>query len=158
MVKGSFSREYPPWPVPAVGVLILDDSRILLIKRVFQPSAGKWSIPGGVVELEEKVEEAARREVREELGIEVNDLELLGIYDSIIKDSDGNVRYHYVIIEYLARPVSTTITPSSEVAEYRWVDLENIDEPDVSSSLVEVIKLYREKIIRYCQKKPMDDR
>ncbi|MEM3399142.1 MAG: NUDIX hydrolase [Nitrososphaerota archaeon] len=153
MVERSFSREYPPWPLPAVGVLILDRSRILLIKRAFQPSAGRWSIPGGVVELGEKVEEAAKREVREEVGIEVYDLELLGIYDSITRDSDGNVRYHYVIIDFLARPTSIAVTPSSEVAEYKWVDFENIDELDVSPSLVQLIKLHRERIIRYCQDK-----
>lgn len=152
MVERSFSREYPPWPFPAVGILIIKDSRILLIKRVFPPSAGKWSIPGGIVELGEKVEEAARREVREEVGIEIGDLELLGIYDNIIRDNDGKVRYHYVIVEYLAKPISTAITPSDEVAEYTWVNLEDVDKLDASPSLLEIIKLYREKITRYCQR------
>lgn len=146
------SRQYPSWPLPAVGVLIIDNFKILLIKRAFQPSAGKWSIPGGVVELGEEVEDAARREVLEEVGLEITDLELLGVYDSIIRDNNNNIKYHYVIIEYLAKPKSTVVTPSIEVVEYKWVTLEDIDKLDVTPSLRELVRKHKDKIINYMEK------
>lgn len=146
------SREYPPWPLPAVGVLVIANSMTLLIKRAFQPSAGKWSIPGGVVELGERVEDAARREVREEVGLEIDNLKLLGVYDNVVRDNNGNVRYHYVIIEYLAKAKSTNIKPSIEVAEYRWVTLEEIDKLDTTVSLRELIRIYKNDIVNYMEK------
>jgi ADP-ribose pyrophosphatase YjhB (NUDIX family) len=152
MKKEILSREYSPWPLPAVGVLVIANLMILLIKRAFPPSAGKWSIPGGVVELGERVEDAARREVREEVGLEIDDLKLLGVYDSIIMDSNGSVRYHYVIIEYLAEAKSTDVKPSIEVAEYRWVTIEDIDKLDTTPSLRELIRTYKKDIVSYMEK------
>lgn len=143
------SREYPPWPLPAIGVVIVDNFKILLIKRAFQPSAGKWSIPGGVVELGEKVEEAARREVMEEVGLEIVELELLGVYDSIIRDINNDVRYHYVIIEYLAKPASTMVKPSIEVADYMWAALEDLGKLDITPSLRELLRRYEDRIKKY---------
>lgn len=142
-------REYPQHPLPAVGALIVNGSRILLIKRAFEPSAGKWSIPGGAVELGERVEEAVRREVREEVGIEIEDVELLGIYDSIVRDSNGDVKYHYVIVEYLARARSPEVTPSGEVAGYAWVSLDELEKLEITPSLRETLRRYREKIMKY---------
>jgi len=153
-MKGEIpSREYPPWPLPAVGVLVIANSMILLIKRAFPPSAGKWGIPGGVVELGERIENAARREVREEVGLEIDNLKLLGAYDSIVRDNNGNVRYHYVIIEYLAEAKSTDVKPSIEVAEYRWVTIEDIDKLDITPSLRELIRIYKKDIVGYMEKK-----
>ncbi|MCX8192287.1 MAG: NUDIX hydrolase [Nitrososphaeria archaeon] len=145
-------REYPQHPLPAVGTLIIHGSKLLLVKRAFEPSAGKWSIPGGVVELGEKVEEAVKREVWEEVGMEVEDLQLLGVYDSIIRDEDGDIKYHYVIIEYLARPRSLSITPSIEVLEYMWVDLEDLDNLDITQSLRELSKKYKDRLREYVGK------
>jgi ADP-ribose pyrophosphatase YjhB (NUDIX family) len=152
MKKEILSREYPLWPLPAVGVLVISSSMILLIKRAFPPSAGKWSILGGVVELGERVEDAARREVREEVGLEIDNLKLLGVYDSIIRDSNGNIRYHYVIIEYLAKAKSMDVKPSIEVAEYRWVTIEDIGKLDTTPSLRELIRMYKNEIVSYIEK------
>ncbi|MEN2975124.1 MAG: NUDIX hydrolase [Candidatus Caldarchaeales archaeon] len=143
------SREYPKHPITAVGALIISGSQLLLIKRAFQPSAGKWSIPGGVVELGEKVEEAVKREVREEVGIEIEDLQLLGVYDSIVRDENGDIKYHYIIIDYLAKPKSTSVTPSKEVVEYKWVDLKDVDVMNLTPSLREFTSKYRDKIKEY---------
>ncbi|MCF8884529.1 MAG: NUDIX hydrolase [Aigarchaeota archaeon] len=151
--KPNFSREYPLYPIPSVGALIVHGERILIVKRASPPSVGKWSIPGGVIEIGETAEEAVRREVREEVGIDIYDAELLDVYDSITRDENGRVKYHYVIIEYLARPSSLEIKYSEEVLEYRWATLEEITTLDITPSLREILKKHREKIKTYMKLK-----
>jgi len=140
-------REYPDRPVPAVGAFIVNGGRILLVKRGHEPCAGKWSVPGGVIELGEKVEEALRREIKEELGIDVEIMGILDIYDSIFRDKRGNIRYHYVIIDFVAKPKTKNIKPSDEILDYKWVELSEIEEMDVTPSLKRMIKKYGDLLL-----------
>ncbi len=120
----STDREYPKRPLVGVGVVTIKDGKILLVKRAFEPGAGKWSIPGGLVEVGEKLSEAGERETEEETGVKVQILELINVFDMIEKDAEGNVRYHYVLVDFLARPTGGEEKASEEVTELKWVTYE----------------------------------
>jgi ADP-ribose pyrophosphatase YjhB (NUDIX family) len=122
---------YPSRPVAAVGVVVLREDaercRVLLVKRGKEPRAGQWSIPGGRQQLGEKLEEAARREVREETGLAIRDLQLLEVVDSIMRDASGRVEYHYSLIDFSARWRAGEAAPGSDAVEVRWVDPDELD-------------------------------
>ena len=138
-------RWYPGAPVAAVGAVVFKDGKILTIKRAQEPSRGMWSIPGGRIELGETTREAAIREVREECSIEVEIERVLDSVDNIIRDEDGRVKYHFVIIDMLARYISGEIKASSDAAECRWVTPEEMARLDLTPMLREM--LTRQKLI-----------
>ena len=116
-------REYPETPRVGVGAVVLKDGHVLLVRRDRAPARGKWSIPGGLVNLGETTEAAAMREVAEECGLTVRLLGLAGVVDRVIRDRDGRIRYHYVLVDYAAIPVSGDLRPGSDAAEARWVPI-----------------------------------
>jgi ADP-ribose pyrophosphatase YjhB (NUDIX family) len=95
-------REYPDSPLVGIGAIIIQDGRVLLVKRGHPPLAGEWSIPGGVLELGETLRAAAVREVREETCLTVEPAELLGVYDRVLRDDAGRTLYHFVLIDFFA--------------------------------------------------------
>ncbi|MGA2360202.1 MAG: NUDIX hydrolase [Terriglobales bacterium] len=97
-----------------------DDHRVLLIRRGQPPLLGEWSLPGGVLECGETLREAAVREAREETGLLVEAGELLGVYERVIRGDEGRVRYHYVLIDFLCRPVGGDLKAGSDAADVRW--------------------------------------
>src|SRR6202521_4064122 len=99
-------REYPESPLVGVGAVIVQDQRVLLIRRGQAPLLGEWSLPGGVLECGETLREAVVREAREETGLVVETDEMLGVYERLIRDDEERLRYHYVLIAFLCRPVS----------------------------------------------------
>ena len=122
ILKSSGSRrEYPDLPLVGVGALVMKDDMVLLVKRQTEPGKGLWSIPGGLVELGETVIEAAKREVKEETSLDIEIKELIGVFDSMTYDDAGRLRFHYVLIDYLAHPKSSSLKGNSEVADVRWV-------------------------------------
>jgi len=134
-------REYPDRPMVGVGALIEEGGRILLVRRRFEPGKGLWSIPGGLVELGEPVEEAVKREVREETGIDIELDGLLDVVDNIILDEDGRVRFHYVLVDYLAHPVGGSLDRSSrEVRDIRWIELSRLNEYRVTKTLMRLLE------------------
>lgn len=120
-------REYPRQPVVGVGAVIVDDDRVLLVRRAMEPSRGRWSIPGGVVELGEGLEEALRREVREETGLSVEVVERCAVLDRIYRDEWGRVRYHYVLVDFTCRPTGGELRAGGDIGEARWVPLSDLD-------------------------------
>ncbi|HUS56829.1 MAG TPA: NUDIX hydrolase [Thermoplasmata archaeon] len=125
-------REYPSKPLVGVGVVTIRDGKVLLIKRAFEPAAGKWSIPGGLVEVGEKLSEAGQRETEEETGLKVQILELINVFDVVEKDDAGRVRYHYVLVDFLARSVGGEERRSEEVLEMKWVSHDEMKGMDLA--------------------------
>jgi len=115
-------REYPEHPLVGVGGFIHKDGRVLLIRRKFEPNRGRWAPPGGLLEVGEDPQEAAKREVREELGLEVEVEGLLQVANEVIKDDGGRIKFHFVLIDYLMRPLGEKITLNEESDEFTWFE------------------------------------
>jgi len=127
-----FGREYPARPLVGVGSIAIKNGKILLIRRAFDPGAGKWSVPGGLVEAGEKLSEACARETEEETGLKVEVLELINVFDMIDKDESGRVKYHYVLVDFLVKPVGGEERLSKETTEMRWVTREEAKTMDMT--------------------------
>lgn len=132
-------REFPELPLVGVGAIIIEGDRVLLVKRAHPPIQGQWSIPGGVLEVGEMVREAAIREAREETGLIVEPGELLGVYDRILRDVEQRVQYHYVLIDFLCRPVGGELLAASDAAEVRWFVREQLPALQLAEDTSEVI-------------------
>jgi len=115
-----------------VGAVIVRNGKILLIKRAFPPGKDKWSVPGGLVEIGEKLSDACAREVEEETGLKVDVLELINVFDMIDRDDEGKVRYHYILVEFLAKPTGGTEAPSVEATDMKWVTHEESQSMDMT--------------------------
>ena len=113
-------REFPEVPLVGVGAIIIEDSRVLLVKRAHPPLQAQWSIPGGVLEVGELVREAAIREAREETGLIVEPGDILGVYDRVLRNAEKRVQYHYVLIYFLCRKAGGELAAASDAAEVRW--------------------------------------
>jgi 8-oxo-dGTP diphosphatase len=120
-------REYPEAPIVAVGAIILVGGRIVLVRRSHEPSLGLWTFPGGAIELGEPIREAVRREALEETGLAVEVQDLFTVIDSVVRDDWGRIRYHYVIVDFLARPLAGILRPGSDVDGVRWAGLADLD-------------------------------
>jgi ADP-ribose pyrophosphatase YjhB (NUDIX family) len=135
------SREYPDYPRVGVGAIVLHEGRVLLVKRGRAPGLGLWSVPGGLVDLGESTVDAARREVEEETGLKVRIAGLVGVLDRVTRDAEGRVRYHWVLIDYLAVPESVeTLTAGSDAAEVRWVTIDEVERLPITEGLVDMIQ------------------
>ena len=132
-------REFPELPLVGVGAIIIEEDRVLLVKRAHPPIEGQWSIPGGVLEVGEMVRDAAVREAREETGLVVEPGELLGVYDRILRDPEQRVQYHYVLIDFLCRPVGGELLAASDAAEVRWFRREELPALRLAEDTLEVI-------------------
>ncbi len=133
-------REYPDRPVVSVGVVTFKDEKVLLIQRANEPSKGRWSLPGGVVELGEPIRRAAIREVREECGIEIAPSAVLEVVDAIVPDDRERIRFHYVLIDLLAEYKSGDLSPQSDISDARWSGEEELDELDILPATLSVIR------------------
>jgi 8-oxo-dGTP diphosphatase len=141
-------REFPELPLVGVGAIIIEGDRVLLVKRANPPIQGQWSIPGGVLEVGEMVREAAVREAREETGLMVEPGELLGVYDRILRDPEQRVQYHYVLIDFLCRPVGGELLAASDAAEVRWFRREELPALRLAEDTLEVIGNGFERLAR----------
>ncbi len=113
-------REYPDNPLIGVGAVIIQENRVLLIRRATPPLQGEWSLPGGVLECGESLREAVVREAREETGLVIETEDMLGVYERVIPGDEGRVRYHYVLIDFLCRAIGGDLKAGSDAAEVRW--------------------------------------
>jgi ADP-ribose pyrophosphatase YjhB (NUDIX family) len=132
-------REFPEVPLVGVGAIIIEDSRVVLVKRLHPPLQSEWSIPGGVLEVGEMVRDAAIREAREETGLTVEPGELLGVFDRILRDPQQRVQYHYVLIDFLCRRVAGDIAAASDATEVRWFMHEELPALKLAEDTLDVI-------------------
>ena len=133
-------RLYPEQPIIGVGAVILDHNRALLVRRNSEPLKGEWSVPGGVLELGEKLRDGAAREAFEETGLHVEVGEVLDVFDSIFTDPEGRTEYHYVLIDFLCRRVSGEANAGSDVSEVKWVTPAELDQFELRSSIRQVLR------------------
>lgn len=135
------SRLYPARPIVGVGAVVFDDDgRVLLVRRGREPLKGKWSIPGGAVELGETRDEALAREVREETGLTVEIGPLVAVLDRIRRDADGRVAYHYVLVDYLCRVVDGSLAADSDADDARWTPIAHLASLDLTAGTLDVIR------------------
>ena len=139
-------REYPDYPIVGVGAIVVkDNDEILLVKRKFEPSKGKWSIPGGLVEVGEKLEDAVLRELEEETGIKGQVVRPIVICEYIEKDSLGKVKYHFVIIDFLVKPLNLDLRVGSDVEDVKFFNI------NYALSKLELSQITRKLLERMCR-------
>ncbi len=133
------SREYPDRPIVGVGGVVVQDGRALIVKRAHEPRKGEWSLPGGIVELGETLVEAARREIKEETGLDVEVGEVLDVFDRVHR-LDGRIQYHFVIVDYLCRPIRGTLQAGDDAEGVAWVAPDEIASYGVNDVAAGVIR------------------
>lgn len=127
-------RLYPDQPVVGVGAVVVNEGKIVLIKRGNEPSKGKWTIPGGIVELAESPEVAVVREAKEETDLEVAHPTLLDVVSNVDFDEIGKVKYHYIIIDYLVYVLNGKAKALSDAEELRWVPFDEVEAYNLTAS------------------------
>jgi len=139
-------RLYPDQPIVGIGVVIVEDQKIVLIKRGNEPARGKWTIPGGLVELGEPNEAAVIREAKEETCLEVENPQLVDVVSQVDLDAEGKVKYHYVIVDYLVHVKGGDISAASDAVELRWVPFSEVETYDLTASFRLFFRRNREKL------------
>ena len=139
-------RLYPDQPIVGIGAVIINEGKIALIKRGNEPSKGKWTIPGGLVELGESPEQAVIRETKEETGLDVENPSLIDVVSNVDLDEKGKVKYHYVIIDYFVHVKNGTAQAASDAVELCWVPFDEVEDYDLTTSFRLFFRHNREKL------------
>jgi ADP-ribose pyrophosphatase YjhB (NUDIX family) len=121
------SREYPLRPIPGVGAIIFSGKNVLMAQRGKAPGTGNWSVPGGALKLGETLEEGCKRETLEETGLIVDIISRCVVLDRITRDNWNRVQYHYVLVDFVCRPVGGSLNPGSDIDKAKWVPLEDLE-------------------------------
>ncbi|MFB3889429.1 MAG: NUDIX hydrolase [Candidatus Bathyarchaeia archaeon] len=139
-------RLYPDHPVVGVGAIILKQGKILLEKRGNEPAKGQWTIPGGVVEVGESLEDAVLRETLEETGLTGEKPERIDVVDQVHRDSMGRIEYHYVIVDYIVRVKPSEPKAASDAEALRWVPLDEVEGYNLTPSFRRFFIKNKEKL------------
>lgn len=134
------SRQYPARPLLGVGAIVFDGDSVLLIERGQEPLKGYWTLPGGLVEVGERLEDAVIREMQEETGLTVKPLDIVTVFQRIMHDEDGRPEFHYVIVDYLCERVSGDLCAASDVARAEFVPIGDIPNYRMASGTPPVIE------------------
>lgn len=134
------NRRYPECPLVGVGAVVFRGDRVLLVRRGAEPAYGKWSLPGGLVELGESLEEAVCREVAEESGLEVKIVDLVAALDRVIPDASGTVEYHYILLDFLCEAKEGEPLAASDALDCRFVPLHELSGYSLTAGAQEVIR------------------
>jgi ADP-ribose pyrophosphatase YjhB (NUDIX family) len=136
-------REYPARPIVGIGIVVIKDDNVLLCRRGKPPNLGTWTLPGGAQEVGESCEAAARRELAEETGLTVGQLHFAAYVDTIRRDDDGRVRFHYTILDFAGRWEAGEPIAGSDVSEVTWAPLDALQPYDLWSEAHRVIEIAR---------------
>lgn len=123
-----------------IAAIVFDARRVLLVERDREPSRGLWSLPGGVLELGESLADGLRRELREETGLDVRILEVVEVFERILRDGAGRPEYHYVLVDYLCEKTGGELRPGDDVSRVEWVDPDRLPEYNMTSGTAAVIE------------------
>ena len=163
-------REFPKQPLVGVGGVVIDRGRVLLVRRGAEPLKGRWSLPGGMIDLGEDLLSAARRELKEETGLDVEPLEVVEVFDRILFEGESKpaapgarrkhsprrarrVRYHYVVVDYVCRRQGGRLKPGSDSLDARWVRRDELAEYELTEKATAVILRTFKWVSRRAQKK-----
>jgi mutator protein MutT len=133
-------REYPERPIVGIGAVVVDDGKVLLVRRRFEPLAGHWSLPGGAVELGEMLETCVVREIREETGLDVEVGPVIEVFDRITYDEARRIQYHYVLVDYLCWMVGGELRPGSDADDAVFVDPSDLARFELTTKAAAVIQ------------------
>jgi 8-oxo-dGTP diphosphatase len=133
-------REYPDRPLIGVGTIIVENHRVVVVRRAHEPLQGQWSVPGGVLELGETLHAGAAREALEETGLVVEVGEVLEVFDRIVRDGSGRVQFHYVLIDFLCRRLSGELRAGEDASEACWVTAEELKNFPIADSAQAVLE------------------
>jgi mutator protein MutT len=142
-------RFYPDQPVIGIGAVIICNDKILLEKRKNEPGRGKWSIPGGLVELGERIEETVIREVKEETGLYVENPELIDVVDNISVDADGKIKYHFIIVDYFVKLKGGTLKAADDAEDLKWVAFNEVEKYDLTKTFRGFFERNRQKLEKF---------
>lgn len=134
---------YPTRPHIGIGIILLRGEDVLLIRRGRPPGAGQWSLPGGKQELGETALEAARRELREETGLDCSRLTMVAHADSITRDAAGRIEYHYTILDFAGRYEGGEAVPGDDAAACAWASPDELAAYGLWEEILRVIELAR---------------
>jgi ADP-ribose pyrophosphatase YjhB (NUDIX family) len=123
-----------------VGAIIFDGASVLLVERAGEPLKGWWSIPGGLLETGEKLEDAVRRETFEETGLRVEIVYRFDIFERIMRDAEGRAEYHYVLVDYVCKVAGGELAPGDDVSRVEWVPYTNLRDYKVTSGTIEAVE------------------
>lgn len=132
-------REYPERPIVGVGAVIVHGGHVLIVRRRYEPLAGRWSLPGGTLELGETLEAGVAREMQEETGLDVEVGPVIEVFDRILLDEARRVRYHFVLVDYLCWPAGGNLRPGSDVDDAIFVDPARLEPYDLTAKARAVI-------------------
>lgn len=121
------AREYPNQPVVGVAAVVLRGDEVLLVQRGREPAKGSWGLPGGVLELGETLAQGAQREVMEECGVAIEVGPVVGVFEPMLRDEQGRLRFHYVVVDLLAAYAGGELRPADDADDARWVEIAALD-------------------------------
>ena len=133
------AREYPEHPVVGVGAVVVRDGKALIIKRAHEPRKGEWSLPGGLLELGESLQDAARREIKEETSLDVEVGPVIETFDRVHRDDQGKIRYHFVIVDFVSWTNGGEAKAGSDAEAVAWVTADQIDAYQINAHAKAVI-------------------
>ena len=133
-------REYYKFPILSAGGVIFIDDKVVIIKRKTEPDSGKWTIPGGAINVGERIRDGLRREIFEETALKVKVGNLIDIAEKIFKDNEGKIIYHYVILDYICKYISGSMKASSDAEELMLVKMDDLDKFELVNGTMRVIE------------------
>jgi len=139
----SMKRDYPERPIIAVGAVIIESNRFVLVQRGTEPHKGEWTIHGGMLECGESLREAVVREAKEETSLTVEPIALVEVFERIIRNSEGQIKFHYIIIDYLCRAIGGTLRAAQDAADARWLSESDLNGLQVTEGTIEVLNKAR---------------
>jgi ADP-ribose pyrophosphatase YjhB (NUDIX family) len=134
------AREYPAHPVVGVGAVVVRGGRALIVKRAHEPRKGEWSLPGGLLELGESLQDAVRREIKEETGLDIVVGPIIETFDRVHRDAAGRIRYHFVIVDFVCWSDQGEAVAGSDAEQVAWITGGQLDDYAVNQHAAAVIR------------------